>query len=175
MLNNDFLYWNSRTFRHKHVPTNIYLFKVTNRNTWKRYEIYSKLTTKTPEPRHWRWTTSLALFWIFYCYFWTYFTPFSSVSIVDCEQINVSWEETILIRCSCNMGYTTIMQYKPSTIGICLIKCKFTETVHWQLLKGCSITAKTKIKLVVIFAFSLLKPELYWLIDFHYYLSGKFL
>ena len=33
-------------------PANIYLFKVTNRNTRKRCEISSKLTIKTPERRH---------------------------------------------------------------------------------------------------------------------------
>ena len=40
-----------------------------NKNTWKRCEICSKLIIKTPE---------------------LYFTPFSSVSIVDSEQVNVS-------------------------------------------------------------------------------------
>ena len=32
-------------------PANIYLFKVNNRNTRKRYEMSSKLTIKTPERR----------------------------------------------------------------------------------------------------------------------------
>ena len=32
-------------------PVNIYLFKVNNRNIRERYEICSKLTIKTPEPR----------------------------------------------------------------------------------------------------------------------------
>ena len=31
----------------------IYLLKVNNRNTRTRHEIFSKLTTKTPERRHW--------------------------------------------------------------------------------------------------------------------------
>ena len=35
-------------------PENIYLFKVKNTNTIKRCEIYSKLTIKTLEWRHWR-------------------------------------------------------------------------------------------------------------------------
>ena len=35
-----------------HSPANIYLFKVNNRNTIKRCEICSKLTTKIPERRH---------------------------------------------------------------------------------------------------------------------------
>ena len=33
------------------IPANIYLFKVNNRNTRKRFEICSKLTIKTPERR----------------------------------------------------------------------------------------------------------------------------
>ena len=35
-------------------PVSIYLFKVNNKTTRGRYEIYSKLTIKTPERRHWR-------------------------------------------------------------------------------------------------------------------------
>ena len=49
------------------IPSNIYLFKVNNGNTRKKCEICSKLTTKAPERRH------------------------SSVSIVELEQVNVSW------------------------------------------------------------------------------------
>ena len=44
-----------------------HLFKVNNRNTRKRCEICSKLKIKTPVK---------------------YFTPFSSVSMLDFEQIN---------------------------------------------------------------------------------------
>ena len=36
------------------LPTNIYMFKVNNRNTSKRCKICSKLTIKTPERRHWQ-------------------------------------------------------------------------------------------------------------------------
>ena len=50
------------------------MFKVSNRNTRKRCEICSKLTIKIPERK-------------------TYFTPFSSVSIVNVEQVNTGWEE----------------------------------------------------------------------------------
>ena len=35
-------------------PANIYLFKVNNKSTRKRYEICSKLAIKTPEKRQWR-------------------------------------------------------------------------------------------------------------------------
>ena len=37
-------------------------------------------------------TTSMTSFCCFYCQLWTYFTPFSSVFIIDFEQVNVSWE-----------------------------------------------------------------------------------
>ena len=49
------------------------MFKVNNRNTRTRSEICSKLTIKTPERR--------------------YFTPYSSVFIVNFEQINAGWED----------------------------------------------------------------------------------
>ena len=35
-------------------PTNIYFFKVCNRNTRNRCELRSNLTMKTPEKRYWR-------------------------------------------------------------------------------------------------------------------------
>ena len=43
-------------------------------------------------------TTSLTPFWCFYCKLWTYFIPFSSVSSVDFEQVNVNWVITRLPR-----------------------------------------------------------------------------
>ena len=51
-----------------------YMFKVNNRNTRTRCEICSKLTIKKPERR------SLT------------FTPCSSVSIVNFEQVNAGWD-----------------------------------------------------------------------------------
>ena len=47
------------------------MFKINNRNTGKSCEICSKLTVKT------------------------FFTPFSTVSIVDFEQVNVIWDISI--------------------------------------------------------------------------------
>ena len=37
-------------------------------------------------------TTSKTSLWCFYCYLWTYFTAFSSITIVDFEEVNVSWD-----------------------------------------------------------------------------------
>ena len=65
-------------------PAKIYLFKVNNRNTRKRCKICSKLTKKTPEQHC---LHSVA----FIVNFFNYFLPFSSVSIVDFEQVNVFW------------------------------------------------------------------------------------
>ena len=57
-------------------------------------EIYSKLTIKTSERRHRRRSNilivSFGVFWCFYCELWTSFTPSSSFSIVEFEQLNVS-------------------------------------------------------------------------------------
>ena len=66
------------------IPANIYLYKFNNRNTRKRCERCSKLTIKTPELRHWR---RPGVF--------IDFTPFSSVSIVHFEHINLSWDTDV--------------------------------------------------------------------------------
>ena len=66
-------------------PAGNYMFKVNNRNTRARCEICSKLAIKIPERR-------LASFWYLYCYLLTYFTPCSSVYIVNFEQVNAGWE-----------------------------------------------------------------------------------
>ena len=58
----------------KHLPGNIYLFKVDIRNSRKRCEICPKKTIKTAERRH-----------------WTYFIPFSRAAI-DFEQVNICWD-----------------------------------------------------------------------------------
>ena len=64
-------------------PADIYLFKDNNRNTRKRYETCSKLIINTVEQRQRR---CLGVFINF-----KHFTPFSSVSIANLEQVNVSW------------------------------------------------------------------------------------
>ena len=72
-------------------PANTYLFKVNNRNTRKRCKICSKLTKKTPEQHC---LHSVA----FIVNFLNYFLPFSSVSIVDFEQVNVFLELVVHIK-----------------------------------------------------------------------------
>ena len=86
----------------------------------------------------------------FYCKLWTYFTPFSSsVSIVDFEQINVSWETTIklsiyIIALICwlhivfgSLGtlheYSVKSQWKNQST---LNQCKNTKAIYiWNLPK----------------------------------------
>ena len=67
----------------EHCPANCYLFKVNSRNTRKNCEICSKLIINTPARRHWRRSS------VFIVKFWTCFTPFSCVSIVEFKQVNV--------------------------------------------------------------------------------------
>ena len=62
-------------------PAGIYLLKVNNRNTRTRCEICSKLTIYLFQVSNRNTRKRCG----------TYFTPFSSVSIVDFEQVNVSW------------------------------------------------------------------------------------
>ena len=64
----------------KCCPVNIFLFKVHYRNARKRFKIWSKLTIKTSAQLHWSRSGSLLTF-----------IPFSSVSVVEFEQVNVSW------------------------------------------------------------------------------------
>ena len=64
-------------------PAGIYLLKVNNRNTRTRCEICLKLTKNTPERRHWRRSG------VFIVNF--EFTPCSSISIVNFEQVNAGW------------------------------------------------------------------------------------
>ena len=68
-----------------------YMFKVNNRNTVTRCEIYSELTIKIPERRHWH---RSGTFVVNFEQLWTYFTPCSSVSIVNFEQVNAGWEDS---------------------------------------------------------------------------------
>ena len=68
-------------------PENNFLFKVNDRNTRSSCEICLKLTIKTLQ------RCQEMSFWCLYCQLWKYFTPFSSVFIVEFEQVNVCWEE----------------------------------------------------------------------------------
>ena len=73
-----------KIFRRR-FPANISMFKVSNRNATKRYEICSKLTIKNLEQRQWR------CFSICIVNFEHIITSSSSVSSIDFEQVNVTW------------------------------------------------------------------------------------
>ena len=71
---------------------NIYLLK-SNKHTKKLWNMFKVNNTITR-------ATSITSLWCFYFYLRTCFTPFSIVSIVDFEQLNVSWEFWLLLRSS---------------------------------------------------------------------------
>ena len=71
-------------YKSLHLLGNMCLFNVRNRNTRKRCEIYSKLTIKAVHQRQWRRSG-------------TFIVNFSSISIVNFEQVNVSWAVIIII------------------------------------------------------------------------------
>ena len=76
--------WKLNCFARNQYRAKIYLFKINNRNIRKRWEICSKLIIKTPEWRQWRRSD------IFTVNFEHISHLFSSVSIVDFKQVNVS-------------------------------------------------------------------------------------
>ena len=61
-------------------------------------------------------TTPIASFWCLYCYLWTYFTPWSTVSIVNFEQVNASWINSL---------NATRQIYKSNSIPKCHISACF--------------------------------------------------
>ena len=73
--------------KQRNTPPGIYLLKINNRNTRIRCEICSKLTIKIPERRQWRRSG------VFIINFKTYFTPCSSVSIVNFEHVIAGWDD----------------------------------------------------------------------------------
>ena len=71
-------------------------------------------------------TTSMASFWSFYCYFWTYFPPFSNVSIDNFEQVT-------------NVAHVTNNQF-------------VTNDLHypWSCLSPLFITSQTIVEVLLI-------------------------
>ena len=90
----------------------MYLFKVNNRNTRKRCEICPKLTIKTPKRRYRRRSG------MFIVNFEHIVHLFKSVSVVDFEQLNASWE-VVAVRPLFKLFWsspTNIFTYLKSTI-----------------------------------------------------------
>ena len=70
-------------------PAGNYLFKVNNRNTITRCEIYSKIAIKTRKRRQWR---RSGVFVVLFKHIVLEFTTYSRVFIVNFEQVNAGWE-----------------------------------------------------------------------------------
>ena len=68
---------------------NIYLFQVTTETpekVWNMFKVNNIYWIKVPERRYWRCSGAFII-----NFERTYFSPFSSISIVDFELVNVSW------------------------------------------------------------------------------------
>ena len=116
------------------ISANIYLFKVSNRNTWKRFEVCSKLTIETLERRHWNcsgvFLLTLTIFHTSFCVSFAYF-----------EYVNVSWDVhtiRIVYRSSCSSmlkvnNVNTTIRYEVSS----KLTKKTLKWSHWYLLQVC--------------------------------------
>ena len=77
-------------------PAGNYMFKANNKNTRTKCEICSKLTIKIPERRRW--------------HICTYFTPCSSVFIVNFEKVDAGRANAVnLLKVSSNYNKTTLI------------------------------------------------------------------
>ena len=121
MLNLKPWFWKQKLYVTKKriiFPPNIYLFKVNNKNSRKKVWICSKLKIKTPERHQWRRSGAFIVNLTPLTYL-TYLTPFSSVSIVDFEQVNASWnvtlwETALVLMCFKNLNrkvYTNLSNF----------------------------------------------------------------
>ena len=115
------------------------MFRVNNRNTKKICEVWSKLTLKTQEQRRWRRSG------VFIGTFCTYFTPFSSVSIVAFEQENV-------LTCLARMNKINLI-----TKGMLLmIKKKLNDfSTHTKFIYTCGYHIVSEFFWSVFFVFRL--------------------
>ena len=86
------------------------MFKVNNRNTKTRCEICSKLTIKIPE----RLLSLLLTLNI-------YFTPCSSVSIDNFEQVNAGWAAEMRVIRNPSKANDTVWKETTDTILCCLL------------------------------------------------------
>ena len=83
------------------------MFKVNNKHTWMKSTLFS----------------------CFYCKFWTYFTFFSTVSIVDCEQVHVSWAWLQKVSNLMALNFA----YHLSWCKCLIAKLWFLSKAHWKL------------------------------------------
>ena len=131
----------------------IYLFKVTNRKISKKCEICSKIWTFILI-FHRFWTGKclpgfnikvMTSFWYLYCLLWTCFFSFSSVSIVDFEQVNISYEvegERVASKIDQIWQWYRNREVK-STWKFVDTNCKWSRTWFSWLISGNKISAKS--------------------------------
>ena len=53
----------------------------------------------------------MASFWCFYCKLWAYFISFSGVSVVEFEEVNISWEWSGTLTNCCVVCSSTRLHY----------------------------------------------------------------
>ena len=109
------------------------MLKVDNRNTKTRCKICSKLTIKTREQCH------QPRSGVFIVNFVTYFTPCSSVSIANFEQVNAGWG-TYQVNPTFDMHVRLAVQVHISTVSKILlvyVPPEAAETAHFCSVMGC--------------------------------------
>ena len=81
------------------------IFKFNNRDTRKSYEICYRLTIKTPERHHLRCPG------VFIVNFEHISHLFSSVPVINFEQVNVSWEQIINYTRRCDNSLRSLQYF----------------------------------------------------------------
>ena len=93
------------------------MFKVTNKDTRRRSGVF------IVNFEHWR----------LYCYLWTYFTPWSNVSIVNFEKVNADWKGLTSSNCDFEswIKYCTIQSLRYLSLK-CSCFCKTAPKTFCQ-------------------------------------------
>ena len=115
-----------------YLPSPQYPVKVYSRNTGTRWEVCPKLTIKTLEKGHWDRSLLLTL---------NFFIPYSSVSIVDFEQVIAGWVNTnsfcnapLLYTCSTCIFVYTLLVYGYMVLFLISVTCKVRRLLEGMLL-----------------------------------------
>ena len=79
--------------------------------------------------------SSMRSFWCLYCWLWTYFTHFSSLSLVNFEEVNFCWNISIFTELIPIFSLTTLQFYVYSNDKILSTvlystHCKFSVVLH---------------------------------------------
>ena len=97
-----FLFFHQRILKSQRaLPVSIYLLKISNKNTRKKC---LKVNNKKKQ------NVVIDIILVFLLLTLPYFTPFSSVSVVDFEEVNISWAKT---RKGCQITWICICHKRP--------------------------------------------------------------